>query len=83
MSLITRQQRVGRVLTMLQILALLGRQLGVEGQLGHAEDAVHRRADLVAHVGQEFALGPAGRLGGLAGLGRAASALRRWLISSL
>ena len=30
-------------------------------QLGHAEHAVHRRADLVAHVGQELALGAARR----------------------
>ena len=35
-----------------------GREVGVQGQLGHAEDAVHRRADLVAHVRQELGLGP-------------------------
>ena len=40
-------------------------EVGVQGQLGHAEDAVHGRADLVAHVGQELALGPVGRLGRL------------------
>ena len=34
----------------------------VEQQLGHADHAVHRRADLVAHLGQELALGPARRL---------------------
>jgi hypothetical protein len=38
--------------------ALLGRDVGLEQQRVHAEDAVHRRADLVAHVGEEFALGP-------------------------
>ena len=43
-------------------------ELGVERQLRHADDAVHRRADLVAHVGQEFALGAAGGLGRLLGL---------------
>ena len=37
-------------------------EVGVEHQLGHADDAVHGRADLVAHVGQELALGPAGGL---------------------
>ena len=42
-----------------------GFELGVEHQLGHADHAVHRRADLVAHVGQELALGPIGRLGRL------------------
>jgi hypothetical protein len=35
-------------------------------QVGHAEDAVHRRADLVAHVGQEGALGLVGGVGGVA-----------------
>ena len=30
---------------------------GVERELGHADDAVQRRADLVAHVGEELALG--------------------------
>ena len=62
-----RQQRVGRRCDDLQVLALLGRELGVQDQLGHADDAVHRGADLVAHVGEELALGPAGRLGGLLG----------------
>ena len=38
-------------------------RLGVQQQLGHADDAVHGRADLVAHVGQELALGDVGRLG--------------------
>ena len=35
----------------------------VQHQVGHADDGVHRRADLVAHVGQELALGPVGGLG--------------------
>ena len=39
----------------------------VEHQLGHADDGVQGRADLVAHVGQEGALGAAGGLGGLLG----------------
>ena len=38
----------------------------VEQQPGHADDAVHRRADLVAHVGQELALGAGPRLGSVA-----------------
>ena len=38
-----------------------GVQLGVAQQAGHADDGVHRRADLVAHVGQERALGLVGR----------------------
>ncbi len=43
-------------------LALVWRQLGVEQQLGHAEHAVHRRADLVAHVGEELRFGAVGSL---------------------
>ena len=63
-----RQQGVGRRLDQAQVFALLGRELRVQHQLGHADDAVHRGPDLVAHVGQELALGPGGRLGGLLGL---------------
>ena len=37
-------------------------QLGVHHQLAHTQDAVHRRADLMAHVGQELGLG-AGEFG--------------------
>ncbi len=62
------QQVIGRELHHPEVLALLGGELGVESQLGHADDAVHGRADLVAHVGQELALGAGGRLGGLLGL---------------
>ena len=58
-----RQQRVGRLLDHLQVLALLGVELGLQRQLGHADHAVHRRADLVAHVGEELALGAVGLLG--------------------
>ena len=39
-----------------------GVELGVEQQVGHADDAVHGRADLMAHVGEELALGPVGGL---------------------
>ena len=67
MSLITVSRRSADELHHPEVLALLGGELGVERQLGHADDAVHRRADLVAHVGQELALGPAGGLGGLLG----------------
>ena len=43
-------------------------ELVVEQQLDHAEQPVHGRADLVAHVGQELRLGAAGALGALLGL---------------
>lgn len=35
-------------------------QLRIEGQLDHADDPIHRRAELVARVGQEEALGVGG-----------------------
>ena len=46
-----------------EVFALLVGQRGFERQLDHADDAVHRRADFMAHVGQEFALGAAGGFG--------------------
>ena len=54
-------------------LALVARQ--VERQVGHADDAVHRRADLVAHVGEKLALHAAGALGGVARLAQLAAVL--------
>ncbi len=60
MSLMTVKQRIGRALDEAEVLTLARRQVGIEGQLGHADDAVHGRANLVAHVGEELALGPAG-----------------------
>jgi hypothetical protein len=50
------QQRVGAGLYGLGVLALRRGELGVEQQAGHTHDAVHRRANLVAHVGEEFRL---------------------------
>ena len=65
------QQGIGRGLDDRQVLALLVGQGRVEGELGHAEDGVHGGADLVADVGQELVLGPAGRLRRLLGLAAA------------
>ena len=56
------QQRLGRGLHGLQVVPLLVVELGIQRQLGHADDAVHRRADFVAHVGQEGAARLVGRL---------------------
>ena len=56
------------VLTRGQVFPLLAGELGVERQLGHPDDPVHRRPDLVAHVGEELALGAARRFGRLLGL---------------
>ena len=56
MSFSRFEQRVRRQPSRFQVFALFRRKLGREHQVGHANDAVHRSADLVAHVGQEFAL---------------------------
>ena len=50
----------------LGVLALLGREAGVEQQAGHADDAVHGGADFVAHVGQKVRLRPRCSIGGSA-----------------
>ena len=60
-----------RSCTALRIGRLLGAQRRVEQQVGHAEDAVERRADLVADHREEAALGAVGGLGLVARLGRA------------
>ena len=54
----------GRRLHRRQVVPLLGRQPGLQRERRHAENRVERRADLVAHVGEERALG-LGRLFGL------------------
>ena len=49
-----RQQGVAAAAHRLGEVALLGLQVGVEQQAGHADDGVHGRADFVAHVGEEI-----------------------------
>ena len=56
------EERVGGAADGLDEVALLVGQLGVHQQRGHADDAVHRRADLVAGVGEELGLGARGFL---------------------
>ncbi|HKP04767.1 MAG TPA: hypothetical protein VJU77_15550 [Chthoniobacterales bacterium] len=46
-----------------EILPLGAIETRFEDQVRHADDAVHRGANLVAHVRDEFALGPAGCFG--------------------
>ena len=57
-----REQRVARLLDDREVFPLVVRQLGIEDQFGHADDRVHRRANLVTHVGEEVALGFARRV---------------------
>ena len=66
-----RQQRVAGGLDGLGVGGLLRRQRGVEQQVGHAEDAVQRRADLVRHHGEEARLGAVGGFRLVARFGRA------------
>ena len=70
-----REQCVARGLCRLDVGGLLRGQRRVEQQIGHAEDAVERRADLVRHRGEEPRLGTARRLGGVARLGERAAGL--------
>ena len=46
-----------------EFFALALAELGLQQQLGHAQDAVHRRAQLMAHGCQKAALGDVGGLG--------------------
>ena len=57
-----RQQRARRLIDGARVGLLLRRLRRIEQQARHAEDAVHRRADLVAHGGEEAALGAIGGL---------------------
>jgi hypothetical protein len=70
----------------LRQLALVHAELGIEQQLRHSEHPVHRRSDLVAHVGQELRLGPTrllGPLGRRAGLFGLLLQLERTLVNLL
>ncbi len=56
-----REQGFAGVSDRRQELSLLGRNRAFEDQFGHPDDGVQRGPDLVAHVGQEGALGAVGR----------------------
>ncbi len=58
------QQRVGARANGFRVIALRAVERAFQQQAGHADDAVHRRANLVTDVGEEFALGAVGALGG-------------------
>jgi hypothetical protein len=63
-----REQRAARFVERLDELALRAHERRAEQQLGHAEDAVERRANLVTDVGEELVLGERGLFGGEARL---------------
>ena len=58
------QQRITRPTNGFHIVALFIVEFGVEQESAHADDGIHRRADLMAHGGQEGALGFVGLFGG-------------------
>ena len=57
------QQVLGGAMRLLDVVAGLLGQVVVERQQGHADHGIHRRADLVAHVGQKGRLGAGGGFG--------------------
>ena len=69
------QQGLARLVQHLQTSNVFGRERALSQELDHAQHAVHRRADLVAHGGKELRLGPICRLGGFLGRAQAARAL--------
>ncbi len=57
------EQVLARAPDLVEVTALTRRHVGLQREMRHADDRVHRRADFVAHVGQEFRLGARGILG--------------------
>ena len=50
-----------------QIVPLLGGQFGLQGQVGHADDRIHRRPNFMAHPGEKVTFSPVGGFGSLLG----------------
>src|SRR2546421_9218036 len=48
------EEMLTRLLNLADITFLARVEVGLEGQMGHADDGVHRSADFVTHVGEEF-----------------------------
>ena len=51
------EQVLAGALDLLHVVALARREVGLQREMGEADDGVHRRPDLVAHIGEEDALG--------------------------
>ena len=60
------EQMLRGICHLFELLGLLGIDFGAAQQVRHADDGVHRRANFMAHVGQEGALGAVGGFGGIA-----------------
>ena len=63
MSLMIPKQCLCRGLHLGQVIRLLRRQIGLQREVRHPDDGVHRSADFMAHVGQEIRLGLGGSFG--------------------
>jgi hypothetical protein len=63
-----RKQRFGGKPREIQMLALFACEVGIQHQFRHAQNAVERRANFVAHGGQEQAFGLAGGFRGALGV---------------
>ena len=61
------EERLGSALRLGEIVGLARCEFGAERELDEADDGIHRRPDLVAHVGEEITLAPRSRLCGLLG----------------
>ena len=60
MSLITLSNASADSLTVSMYSLCSAVRLGFQGKVGHPDDAIQGGANLMAHIGQEFALRPAG-----------------------
>lgn len=63
MSLMTDNRCSGGAVDDVEALRLLRRYAFPAQDIRHADNAVHRRADFVTHIGQEGALGDVGCFG--------------------
>ena len=66
MSLSSVSRESAECLAMFRYSRCSSVEIGFEDQLGHADNAVHGRANFVAHGGQKFAFGEIGGVGGFA-----------------
>ena len=73
------QQVLAGKADLFQVIALARLQVRFQGEIGHADHAIHRRADFMAHIGQELPLRQARFFGHLLGLVELLGALRHAL----
>ena len=62
------EQMLARLLNLADVTFLAGIEVGFQGEVGHADDGVHRSADFVRHVGEKFGFHAGGGFGNFLGL---------------